>query len=166
MNIVKLNVGGVNFWTTKDTLKSFPTSRLAKLDHESQYYITDLECYFFDRNPRVFHYVLECYRVGKFHVPVSMCWSTVENELKFWELDVEKVLSTCCLASYSDFQEKSRFHEHVYGHAVDKANGIQGLRKKLLKARGWQWYRYKIWMFLELPESSLGAQVMLFPNLK
>ncbi|KAG9306983.1 hypothetical protein G9A89_000897 [Geosiphon pyriformis] len=64
-----LNVGGVKYETLRSTLTSQPHTLLGKLFKENTIKPTKGNEYFFDRNGRAFHYVLEYYRTGRITLP-------------------------------------------------------------------------------------------------
>ncbi|CAG8446148.1 8315_t:CDS:2 [Ambispora leptoticha] len=67
---VILNVGGIKYETYRNTLTAFPETLLGTMFQERNQQILhpiDVENneYFFDRNGRAFHYIMEFYRTGK-----------------------------------------------------------------------------------------------------
>ncbi|CAG8502614.1 10289_t:CDS:2 [Ambispora leptoticha] len=66
---IVLNVGGIKYETFKSTLISQPNTLLGRLFKENSIKPSKENEYFFDRNGRAFHYVLEYYRTGSIHIP-------------------------------------------------------------------------------------------------
>ncbi|CAG8754663.1 4850_t:CDS:2 [Dentiscutata erythropus] len=65
---IVLNVGGVKYETYRSTLTAYPNTLLGAMFHERNQELlrpTNGNEYFFDRNSRAFHYILEFYRTGK-----------------------------------------------------------------------------------------------------
>ncbi|XP_074641432.1 shaker-related potassium channel tsha2-like [Tubulanus polymorphus] len=86
-----LDVGGRRFKTWQSTLQRIPNTRLAMLNHESKYYNRETGEYFFDRNPDIFENVLDFYRTGELHVPLSKCGCWAEKEtLEKFDKDVNE----------------------------------------------------------------------------
>ena len=159
-DLVKLNVGGVPFWTWSSTLRTFPSTRLGRLSYNSPNYIKELDCFFFDRNSMVFHYVLESYRTGKLHFPANgMCCASVEDEMAFWGLDPKSVLAPCCVGTYQEFEDKRSTMDRVCAESMAEKERELDIRKHLRNKRGLKRRRYELWLFLEHPNSSTAAQV-------
>jgi potassium voltage-gated channel Shaw-related subfamily C protein len=92
-NRIILNVGGFRFETYRTTLKKIPATRLSRLTEALANYDPILNEYFFDRHPGVFAQILNYYRTGKLHYPTNVCGPLFEEELEFWGLDANQVLS-------------------------------------------------------------------------
>ncbi|CAG8592297.1 6063_t:CDS:2 [Ambispora leptoticha] len=76
-----LNVGGFKYETLRSTLTAYPDTFLGTMfaDRNQQLLkpVNDNE-YFFDRNGRAFHYIMEYYRTGKQFFPKQL------DEQNFW----------------------------------------------------------------------------------
>ena len=90
---ITLNIGGIRFETEESTLQAFPRSRLARE-------IIGDKNLFYDRNPYIFSFILDCYRYGSLHFPHDICSSYLQAELDFWELPVDVVRPCCFKALY------------------------------------------------------------------
>lgn len=91
MDIVKLNVGGRVHQTTISTINKFPDTLLGKLLDKSNESIAKKDqdgCFFFDRNPDLFSFVLDFYRTGEIVYPTYVTKDDFLNEVKFWGIDV------------------------------------------------------------------------------
>ncbi|KAL6076390.1 hypothetical protein QOT17_002933 [Balamuthia mandrillaris] len=91
LDMMRVNVGGINFETRTMTLRKHPTTKLAKLA------ATRNSCYnqqngqeeftlFFDRNTRAFEHILEWYRSDVLAAPPLMAAEVWQRELSFWEV--------------------------------------------------------------------------------
>lgn len=158
-SIIRLNVGGTTFWTYRDTLKTFPNTRLAELNQESDCYIRELDCYFFDRNPTIFQCILDYYRTGTLHLPGNLCFDLVDSELTFWNLNGNRLLSNCCRSNWHAFQERKSLLDTVYTKASVQNSTKQHEHRLLHITAGIRQIRYKLWLFLDFPDSSAYAQV-------
>ncbi|GFR87394.1 voltage gated potassium channel [Elysia marginata] len=99
---VVFNVGGTRFETYRSTLSAIPSSPLSKDSFLEKYYRPEHHDYFFDRDPAVFHCVLNFFRTGELHLSTVTCGPVVKSELEFWgvdELDIEE----CCWSRYSSW---------------------------------------------------------------
>ncbi|CAG8601235.1 15580_t:CDS:2 [Acaulospora morrowiae] len=90
-----LNVGGFRYETLCSTLRAYPQTLLGTMFHERNNALlhpTNGNEYFFDRNGRAFHYILEYYRTGEIVWPndeptqLCACTQVTKKEL-FKELD-------------------------------------------------------------------------------
>jgi len=85
--IVKINVGGHLFMTTRDTLLQFPNSMLATMINGR--WETDLDgAFFVDRSPRLFEYILEYLRTRHLPpIPVEIGVQVLAREARFYLLE-------------------------------------------------------------------------------
>ena len=101
---VTLNVGGFKHEVMMRTLNKIPNSRLGSLNGMSSiedlchfcddYNLEKLE-FFFDRDPTLFNYILNYYRIGKLHISSDLCPVILKKELVYWKLDKPK-MDLCC----------------------------------------------------------------------
>ena len=101
-DIINLNLRGVIFRTKTSKLKSFSDSRLANLSPTNAEYDHERNEYFFDRNPLLFHYILDAYDYGNLHFPKSVCSNIIDRELKFWKMGRSTVGKCCINTCYAD----------------------------------------------------------------
>ncbi|CAG8534952.1 5851_t:CDS:2 [Ambispora leptoticha] len=99
--IVVLNVGGLKYETLQSTLTAYPDTLLGTMFAERNQHLLKPKNgneYFFDRNGRAFHYIMEYYRSGKLYFPTkfddkhSEFWATreeVESELDYFQINIE-----------------------------------------------------------------------------
>ncbi|CAG8701542.1 11300_t:CDS:2 [Ambispora leptoticha] len=96
-----LNVGGVKYETYKSTLTAYPDTLLGTMFQErnsSMTHPTNSNEYFFDRNSRAFHYIMEFYRTGKFlwkdiegnPMDVMITRDEIQEEFDFFQIDILK----------------------------------------------------------------------------
>lgn len=87
---VVLNVGGVRYETSKATLAVLPDSLLGRMfaaDNKIGVQRDSDGSYFFDRNGRLFEYVLDIYRCGG-RIQVPECdRDRLATELEFWNIN-------------------------------------------------------------------------------
>jgi len=84
--IVKLNVGGSHYVTTRRTLSRFPTSLISLSLHSGSGYKLDGEL-FFDRNGRLFEAILDVYRHGYVILRPDIPMAMLQKELEFFGLE-------------------------------------------------------------------------------
>lgn len=88
---VLLNVGGMRYETTRSTLQALPETMLGRMfanDNQIGAQRDSDGSYFFDRNGRLFEYILDAYRRGgQVHVPDTE-QAHLQPELEYWGLAV------------------------------------------------------------------------------
>ena len=80
--LITFNCSGTPFTIRRATIERYPDSMLARRIQSGM-----REDYFIDRCPRIFEIVLQFYRTGKIHVPIT---EEIEDEFDYFCLDVPK----------------------------------------------------------------------------
>ena len=173
--LICLNVGGTRFLTYHSTLSTLPGTRLSNLSHLDSNYDPQTGEYFFDRTPTLFEFILNYYRTGELHFPQCLCGPGIKAELEYWGLD-ENCISPCCWKAYSAYEdEKQTVMELSKTLGVNVAAGTTGVCSQATPSRSsqraedtpeswWTGFRWKLWRFLEKPQTSLGAKVGKHPK--
>ncbi|XP_018651877.1 putative voltage-gated potassium channel [Schistosoma mansoni] len=110
--------------------------------------------YFYDRDPEIFRFVLDYYRTGELHLPSSICGPFVRKELIFWGID-EALIGPCCMPAYMRYDEEKRTKNTLFRDCFEDIDSMQNLVKF---SRGWKKWRYRMWLFMDHPSSSLAAK--------
>ena len=111
--LIQLNIGGVRFTTTRDTINRFPYTRLQRIStNDSNYNIDKLE-FFYDRNPKLFGHILDFYRTGELHFSHCLCGPLIKKELIFWEIS-EEYISPCCWKAFNGFEQVNNVIESYF----------------------------------------------------
>lgn len=85
-DVVRFNVGGTIFTTTRSTIMKYPKTKLAAIiAPDSQWNKID-NIYFIDRTPLMFTYVLEYYRNDRLHTATDIC--NTLGAMHIWRSDV------------------------------------------------------------------------------
>lgn len=111
--------------------------------------------YFYDRDPEIFRFVLDYYRTGELHLPSSICGPFVRKELIFWGID-ESLIGPCCMPAYMRYDEEKRTKNTLFRDCFEDIDSMQNLVKF---SRGWKKWRYRMWLFMDHPSSSLPAKI-------
>ncbi|KAM4642687.1 voltage-gated potassium channel KCNC1-like [Discoglossus pictus] len=154
---VIINVGGVRFETYINTFQTFPGTKLANLTESgacSEYDQKNNE-FFFDRNPKVFGYVLDFYRTKHLHCSNDICRSVLMDELSFWEINSSQLDHCCWLKINSkdnDMEDLSNW-DNMTQSDQEQLFGQTGRVDYTWRGR-WQ---PKIWALFEMPFSSLTS---------
>ncbi|CAG8558167.1 7804_t:CDS:2 [Ambispora gerdemannii] len=92
-----LNVGGVKYETYKSTFTAYPDTLLGTMFQEhnsSMLHPANGNEYFFDRNGKAFHYIMEFYRTGKFLYISELKDGTTRDEIQaefdFFQINILK----------------------------------------------------------------------------
>ncbi len=157
---VILNVGGVKYETTEDTLKNIPQTRLSNLENIKDHYRKDKNEYYFDRSSVVFEYILNFYRIGELHVPANMCSIMVQRELQFWKIDEAEILD-CCWLKYNEHKSAQRillrFKERK---AKERKAYASPINVSITKGTTcWQTWQPRIWAVLDNPYTGIASKV-------
>mmetsp|Transcript_13797 Transcript_13797/g.15230 ORF Transcript_13797/g.15230 Transcript_13797/m.15230 type:complete len:416 (-) Transcript_13797:39-1286(-) len=84
-NLIKLNIGGVRYQTTADTLRRQGDSFFSALI-SGQYSATrdEFGAYFIDRDGQYFRPILEYLRTGELHIPLGISADCVQREAEYF----------------------------------------------------------------------------------
>ena len=87
--IVRLNVGGTKYLTTKSTLRKYPKSMLGSMFHGNVPLPADENGYYFiDRCGHIFEYILQFLRCGKLVLPENFNESELlQLEADFYQIE-------------------------------------------------------------------------------
>ena len=86
-DIVKINVGGRKFSTTRGAIRKYPESKLFQMLLGNEFHKLADGCFFIDRDGTYFHHILNYLRVGKISEEVlGSCRSNLLEEAKFYGL--------------------------------------------------------------------------------
>ncbi|KAH9494663.1 hypothetical protein Btru_020471, partial [Bulinus truncatus] len=153
--IIRFNVGGSIFETYRSTLRAIPKSPLASDSFLSKHFRDTQKDYFFDRDPEIFHCVLNYFRTGELHLPTSVCGPVVRSELEYWGVD-EVDIEECCWSRYATWattlQDLRRLEEDR------KANLQLGEYPQKDHTSCFREVRCKAWKFFAQPSSSIPAK--------
>ena len=94
-DIVRLNVGGKLFVTSRSNLERIPDTRLSQLSEDDVNYNRDERYWFYDRNPELFNCILDFYRTDELHFPHNFCGPSIKKELVYWQIH-EGDIQPCC----------------------------------------------------------------------
>lgn len=155
---IRFNVRGSVITTTGSKLSKFPNTKLGKLTKDAPEYNGRLDEYFIDRNPMVFHFILDFYDRGELHLPKTLCAGSIKNELEFWEIQ-ENVLRSCCWKTRYNDEDDSEAYAMI--EALDSKVKPESVRSNegtsILKHE--RKFRYNIWKILQKPASSILGKI-------
>ena len=159
--IIRLNVGGERYMTTRCTLEGVPDTRLSNLQEGDPNYNKASNEWFFDRNPQLFNCILDYFRTDELHFPHNFCGPSIKKELMYWRID-ESEISPCCWNRYREFEEEKKIFDRIDQAFESKTlKEMASFTSEIVNPTRWQMWRRKIYVFLEEPMSSKLAQVSL-----
>ena len=142
--IITLNVCGIRFNTLRKTINKIRKGRIWKtintfdeneLEELCDDFSPDLTEFFFDRDPSLFKFILNYYRIGKLHICSNLCPVNLNNELIYWDLE-NPFMDICCEEKLYDKQnevEKARneYHKIIKMVKEQRVREIQNESNKL-----------------------------------
>ncbi|KAL5016665.1 hypothetical protein ScPMuIL_006254 [Solemya velum] len=149
METVKLNIGGKFYETTMKTLNRYQHTRLGSLTTRSEEYNPEKQCFFFDRNPEIFNWILDYYRTGQLHFPDNVCGASLRQELQFWNIEEEEV-SECCWKSYYQYQDEMEVIAKLKENFTSTITADETASNRTV---------VRMWLFLDRPDSSRAAKM-------
>ncbi|XP_065316078.1 potassium voltage-gated channel subfamily D member 2-like isoform X3 [Gordionus sp. m RMFG-2023] len=157
---ISLNVGGIHFETSRETLERYPNTLLG-CDEKEFFYDPELSEYSFDRDPELFRYILGYYRTGKLHYPKQECIVAYEEELAFFGI-LPDIISDCC---YEDYRDRRRENQERLGDdetpGGDKESMLQNPNAPAIVVPSIS-VRKKMWKAFENPHLSTSALVFYY----
>ncbi|XP_041349139.1 potassium voltage-gated channel protein Shaw-like [Gigantopelta aegis] len=159
---VTIVVGKTTFMTYASTLLHFPRTTLTKMyleqrdqqqnGGESSTASAPCTCRLeFDRDPRLFYYILDAYERKTVHVPRGVCVSQFRKEMEFWQLK-HKLVAPCCRDAYMQ-----AFGDIYQDGVLDQKLSLLSFNSRNTIADGSSCLS-KLWEFLENPNLSKLAQ--------
>lgn len=156
-----INLRGTVFTTSHKTLQSVPNTVLSSLSEESEWYNAEKKEYYFDRNPAIFHNVLDYYTTGTLHIPNLICARSAKEELKFWEIPLKSV-SKCCWKTLYQMDEDMDILEMILVRLhPDACSTASNPEASVMEDSGKPRHRLqaKVWRLLTDFRSSILASV-------
>ncbi len=98
---MKLSLRGTQFDVDVNDLHRLPDSKLGTLAKKYEDINNSQTTIYFNRNPRLFHNILDFYESGNLHFGSDTCAATIQQELEFWGIP-EHCLSPCCHRRYTE----------------------------------------------------------------
>ncbi len=175
--MIRLNLRGIRLEVDSTTVtQRCPGSRLSRLvqdepqntkeqDDENVRNQAGNEVYF-NRNPFIFHGILDFYQSGQLHVPSNICASQILDELSFWEIDPEQ-LAFCCYKRVFEELNETRSSEKLLekwskvlrGDTGGRAASVSSVTSRESTVEAKPSRRMRLWHLMETPRSSRAAQV-------
>lgn len=78
----------------QNTLERLIAKNLAEIISDGHYYL--------DRNPLIFHHILDYYSEGHFHLPRNICPIQARSDVEFWGIPLTDVPPCCYETLYGD----------------------------------------------------------------
>lgn len=163
--IININVGGENYFIKFGTLRQYPETLLGS-DQLFDFYVEELQCFFFDRNRFLFDYILQYYQTGSLNIPsdfvdtmtdknfksrISDCnFSKIEDllrlELEFFKIHYED--------DRNKVMEEEIIDDSVEAQRKEAKKMLEGLDPEVTR---WMSRKLNLYLFLTNPQSSNWA---------
>ena len=154
-----INISGKRFVTESSKFTNIPNSRLANLKRADPSYDARTNEFFFDRNPRLFAYILDVYRTTKIHFPLDVCVPLFIEELDFWGIPT-KSIANCCLKRYLEYQGDEMTVKQLHD-VLQEPDRMIDRYEKASRNTALQRYKFRMWLFLVDARSSKAAAVSI-----
>ncbi|XP_064644662.1 potassium voltage-gated channel subfamily C member 3-like [Lineus longissimus] len=155
MDLIKINVKGTVFITTREDILNIPTSKLASVVNSQKYFDNNMGMFYFNRRPDFFNIILEAHREGKLHIPSDICGIEFMQEMEFWNLPKTMVAPCCIGRIISALSEKDITDTITKEILANFEKSVEVLEK----SRGWREPAARLWIFLEFPVYSTSAKI-------
>ena len=103
---------------------------------------------YLNRNPQLFHSIVDYFLSGELHVPAGACGRHFEQELEFWGMEASMV-QPCCQGRLREARDMMQAYDKI--RAISKTLDSDVIAHKFRGGR--------VWRFLERPNSSFPAKV-------
>ncbi|XP_061177212.1 potassium voltage-gated channel subfamily C member 3-like [Saccostrea echinata] len=155
-NHFRISLRGTNFITGSEAVREYMDSPI----RDGRAEVKPDGSYFVDRNPAIFHHILDYLSGRKLHLPKNLCAIEVREEIEFWMIPLEAVPKCCYEVLYNDNMSSYEAIEEMEKCMINDVCPAEGERKyssrKLLDVRE------TINKALVVPSSSLLGKVWLF----
>jgi hypothetical protein len=155
MDMIRINISGTEFLTRRSTILNIPGSTMAEALNTKSHYESSIGCYFFDRSPDYFATILKAHQKEELHIPDDVCGIEMVEELEYWKLPLT-IVAQCCIGRIHDAlreRDIAKAIKEEISYDCDKSLEI------LTRSAGWEIYRIRLWMFLQIPVYSKWAKV-------
>ena len=175
--MIRLNLRGIRLEVDSTTVtQRCPGSRLSRLIQDEPDNIKEQEDdknrnqaekeFYFNRNPVIFHNILDFYQSGQLHVPSSICASQILAELSFWEIDPEQLAFCCYKRVFEELNETSssqklleKWSKILRGDTGGRAASVSPVTHREPTVETKPSRRMRLWHLMETPRSSRAAMV-------
>jgi hypothetical protein len=167
--IILLNLRGSKFEVSLVNFQKLPESRLGRLkiylDTNKIEYLNEIcDCFdlsnmefYFNKDPSVFHMILEYYSGEKIHLDENICASYFHKQLNYWGLDELHCFDDCCQYKYLEKLDRIRDDLACQKKIINTYEYREDFSKSLFPL-----FREKAWAITENPKSSKYAIVSKF----
>ena len=138
-DFLRINISGVLYITLRDTIEEFPATLLGNEERRQRYFVESLNAYFFDRNRDCFEAILHYYQSsGMLFRPTHIPMEVFVKEVRFFGISEDVI---CNLHKLEGHRQ----------HVDDKEDAKEVPKKRLQR---------KLWLLMEVPDSSLPARII------
>jgi hypothetical protein len=99
-NVIQISVRGTEYLSSSSSVKDF----LYALVKQDKAIIRQNGQIYIDRNPFIFHHILDYYSVSEFHLPKNICPCQAQKEIEFWRIPSTNIPSCCYDVLYNEHE--------------------------------------------------------------
>ncbi|XP_020907247.1 potassium voltage-gated channel subfamily D member 3-like [Exaiptasia diaphana] len=125
---ININVSGKHFSAKLQSLRKYPNTLLGS-EFLRLFYDHGKGEYFFDRDPELFRFILNYYRLGKLHISEIECPGALQDELDFFGIP-NSALDECCIGLFTKVNQIENVHVPHCRHNIKKTLGNHGKNEK------------------------------------
>jgi len=163
-----LNLRGSLFHVPLSIFLKLPESRLGRLKtyletNKTEFlsgicddYDLDQNEFYFNKDPTMFHMILEYYNGERIHFDESVCANYLHKQLNFWGLDELHCFDDCCQYKYLEKLDRIRDDLACQRKIIHTYEYKEDFSKRLFPL-----FREKAWEMTEKPKSSKYAIVSI-----
>ncbi len=163
--IVRLNIGGVRYLSTAQTLAQGENFFSALLSGKIPSLVDDEGYFFIDRDGRLFHYLLEFLRTGRLKVPPGVDEQDLVAEARFYSIDLHAFSPLSDAALLRWLEEKQSNLSMVRRWAIWFSSLIV-FRNNGRDIPSWKRSRTRFWRHFATSSCTARARFSLFFILK
>ncbi|XP_048772367.2 potassium voltage-gated channel protein Shal-like [Ostrea edulis] len=170
----EVNLRGTKFSSSSTAVQHL----LENLSKKNQTEILADGSYSLDRNPLIFHYILDFYCEGEFHLPRNICPVQAQKEMEFWMIPMKEIPFCCYETLHDDKQteykaiildEGSSEGKHLFTlerTVYSSSCSLTNIRSKLLHALNHPLESWlgKIWLFIVAVFTAVSITVFLLES--
>lgn len=139
----------------QNTLERLTSKNLAEVISDGNYYL--------DRNPLIFHHILDFYSEGRFHLPRNICPIQARREVEFWGIPLTEVPPCCYETLYGDNESELKAISALEEEINEVEEKYNQMKRQHDTSGSFSWIaiRYKLVHALNFPMQTLLGRVSL-----
>uniref|UniRef100_A0A672Z0T5 Potassium voltage-gated channel subfamily V member 2 n=1 Tax=Sphaeramia orbicularis TaxID=375764 RepID=A0A672Z0T5_9TELE len=164
--ILNINVGGTVYRLPYRLAARYPKSRIGSLGHVHDHsrkldlcddYIVHSNEFFFDRDPKIFHFIYVFYRTGVLWIKDELCPRNFLEEINYWGVRIRNS-NRCCRICFEERQDELNEQLKIQTQLMKEVDMEEN--DALFLGMVFGPTRRRMWNLMEKPFSSITAKLM------